>query len=47
MNDWWKEAVIYQIYPRSFHDATGNGVGDIKGIISKISYLKSLGVDAV
>jgi|TARA_B100000035_G_scaffold298931_1_gene293125 alpha-glucosidase len=47
MNDWWKEAVIYQIYPRSFQDTTGNGVGDIKGIISKVSYLKSLGVDAV
>ena len=46
MNDWWKEAVICKS-PRSFQDTTGNGVGDIKGIISKVSYLKSLGVDAV
>jgi oligo-1,6-glucosidase len=44
---WWKEAVIYQIYPRSFKDSDGDGVGDIKGIISKLDYLKSLGIDAV
>lgn len=44
---WWKEAVIYQIYPRSFKDSNGNGVGDIKGIISKLDYIKSLGIDAV
>ncbi|MBF2708849.1 glycoside hydrolase family 13 protein [Flavobacterium soyangense] len=44
---WWKEAVIYQIYPRSFKDSDGNGVGDLKGIISKLDYIKSLGVDAV
>lgn len=44
---WWKEAVIYQIYPRSFKDSNGDGVGDLRGIISKLDYIKSLGVDAV
>ncbi|MDB5032715.1 MAG: alpha-glucosidase [Mucilaginibacter sp.] len=44
---WWKEAVFYQIYPRSFKDSNGDGVGDIKGIISKLDYIKKLGVDAV
>ncbi len=44
---WWKEAVIYQIYPRSFKDSDGDGVGDLKGIISELDYIKSLGVDAV
>lgn len=44
---WWKEAVIYQIYPRSFKDSNGDGIGDLKGIISKLDYLKSLGINAV
>ncbi len=44
---WWKEAVVYQIYPRSFKDSDGDGVGDLKGIISKLDYIKSLGIDAV
>lgn len=44
---WWKEAVIYQIYPRSFKDSDGDGIGDIKGIISKLDYIQSLGIDAV
>jgi oligo-1,6-glucosidase len=44
---WWKEAVIYQIYPRSFKDSNGDGIGDLQGIISKLDYIKSLGVDAV
>jgi oligo-1,6-glucosidase len=44
---WWKEAVVYQIYPRSFKDSNGDGVGDIKGIISELDYVKSLGIDAV
>lgn len=44
---WWKEAVFYQIYPRSFHDTNGDGIGDIRGIIEKLDYLKELGVDAL
>lgn len=44
---WWKEAVIYQIYPRSFYDSNGDGIGDIPGIISKLDYLKYLGVDVI
>ncbi|MCB0652216.1 MAG: alpha-glucosidase [Saprospiraceae bacterium] len=44
---WWKEAVIYQIYPRSFKDTNGDGVGDLGGIIEKLDYIKSLGVDIV
>lgn len=44
---WWKEAVVYQIYPRSFQDSDGDGVGDIRGIISRLDYIKSLGIDAV
>ena len=44
---WWKKGVIYQIYPRSFNDTSGNGIGDLKGISKKISYLSSLGVDAI
>ena len=45
--DWWKEAVIYQIYPRSFKDSNSDGIGDLQGIISKLDYIKNLGVDAV
>lgn len=44
---WWKEAVVYQIYPRSFKDSNGDGVGDINGIISKLDYLKELGIDVI
>lgn len=44
---WWKESVIYQIYPRSFMDSNGDGIGDIQGIISKLDYLKDLGVDII
>jgi oligo-1,6-glucosidase len=44
---WWKEAVVYQIYPRSFKDTDGDGVGDLKGIISKLDYIKQLGVNVV
>src|SRR5664279_1465413 len=44
---WWKEAVVYQIYPRSFKDSDGDGIGDLKGIISKLDYIKSLGINAV
>lgn len=46
-NKWYKEAVFYQIYPRSFKDGNGDGIGDIGGIISKIDYLASLGIDAI
>jgi len=44
---WWKEAVVYQIYPRSFKDSNGDGIGDLQGIISKLDYIKSLGVDVL
>ncbi|MFK8005550.1 MAG: alpha-glucosidase [Saprospiraceae bacterium] len=44
---WWKEEVIYQIYPRSFNDSNGDGIGDIPGIIEKLDYLKNLGVDII
>lgn len=44
---WWKEAVVYQIYPRSFYDSNGDGIGDLRGIISKLDYLKDLGVNVV
>ncbi|MFZ0476415.1 MAG: alpha,alpha-phosphotrehalase, partial [Halobacillus sp.] len=44
---WWKKAVVYQIYPKSFNDTTGNGVGDIQGIIEKLDYLNELGVDVL
>ncbi len=44
---WWKEAVVYQIYPRSFKDSNGDGIGDLKGIISKLDYVKSLGVNVI
>jgi len=45
--DWWRQAVVYQIYPRSFADSDGDGVGDINGITSRVPYLASLGIDAV
>ena len=45
--DWWRQAVVYQIYPRSFADSDGNGLGDLRGIISRIPYLAALGIDAV
>ncbi|MFS1515281.1 alpha,alpha-phosphotrehalase [Bacillus sp. SCS-151] len=44
---WWKRSVVYQIYPKSFKDTTGNGVGDLQGIISKLDYLTELGVDII
>lgn len=44
---WWKEAIVYQLYPRSFRDSDGDGVGDLKGIISRLDYLKSLGVSVI
>ena len=44
---WWKEAIVYQIYPRSFQDTDGDGVGDLQGIINRLDYVKNLGVTAV
>lgn len=46
-NKWWKKAVIYQIYPKSFQDTNGDGIGDIPGIISRLDYLEDLGIDAI
>ncbi len=44
---WWKEAIVYQIYPRSFKDSNADGIGDLQGIISKLDYLKDLGIDVI
>ena len=44
---WWKEGVVYQIYPRSFNDSDGDGIGDLRGIIEKLDYIKSLGVNVI
>ena len=44
---WWKEAVVYQIYPRSFMDSNGDGIGDLRGVISRLDYLKDLGIDVI
>jgi alpha-glucosidase len=46
-NEWWRSAVIYQIYPRSFSDSNGDGIGDLPGILQKLDYIASLGVDAI
>src|SRR5690349_3158673 len=45
--DWWRSAVIYQIYPRSFADGNGDGTGDLAGVRSRLGYLRDLGVDAI
>lgn len=47
MNEWWKKAVVYQIYPRSFKDSNADGIGDLCGIISKLDYLQDLGIDVI
>ena len=44
---WWQSAVIYQVYPRSFQDSNGDGIGDIPGLIDRLDYLKELGIDAI
>ncbi|WP_066365267.1 glycoside hydrolase family 13 protein [Neobacillus fumarioli] len=44
---WWKESVVYQVYPRSFMDSNGDGIGDLKGVTSKLDYLKDLGIDVI
>lgn len=46
-NDWWKDAVVYQIYPRSFQDTNGDGIGDLRGIIARLDYIKELGADVI
>src|ERR1700712_631862 len=46
-NIWWKHAVIYEIYPRSFQDTNGDGVGDLNGITQRLDYLQHLGIDAI
>ena len=46
-NEWWRDAVIYQVYPRSFSDSNADGIGDIPGILSRVDYLANLGVDAI
>ena len=47
MKAWWKESVVYQVYPRSFYDSNGDGIGDLKGVIQKLDYLKDLGIDVI
>ena len=47
MKDWWKNSVVYQIYPRSFKDSNGDGFGDLRGIIEKLPYLQKLGIDVL
>ena len=44
---WWKEGIVYQVYPRSYQDSSGNGVGDLRGIINRLDYIKSLGIDII
>jgi len=45
--NWWRDGIFYQIYPRSFQDTDGDGVGDLAGILQRLAYVKSLGVDAI
>ena len=45
--DWWRGAVIYQVYPRSFYDSNGDGIGDLPGVTAKLDYIASLNVDAI
>ena len=47
MTPWWKKAVVYQVYPKSFQDSNGDGIGDLQGIISRLGYLEKLGIDAI
>lgn len=47
MKKWWENAVIYQVYPRSFQDSDGDGIGDLKGVIKRLPYIQKLGVDVI
>ena len=47
MKNWWKEAVAYQVYPRSFNDSNNDGIGDLQGLIAKLDYLQNLGIDVI
>ena len=47
MKDWQKKCVVYQVYPRSFKDSNGDGIGDLRGIMEKLSYIKDLGADMI
>ena len=47
MSEWWRGGVIYQIYPRSFQDSNGDGIGDLRGILDRLEHVASLGVDAI
>ncbi|MCS5601238.1 MAG: alpha-amylase family glycosyl hydrolase, partial [Paracoccus sp.] len=47
MKEWWRDAVIYQIYPRSFQDDDGDGIGDLKGIARRLGHVADLGADAI
>lgn len=46
-SDWWKDAVVYQIYPRSFQDSNGDGIGDLRGIINRLDYIRDLGANVI
>ena len=46
-HQWWQKSVVYQIYPKSFQDSNGDGIGDIQGIINRLDYLKLLGIDVI
>ena len=45
--DWWKSAVFYQVYPKSFQDTNGDGIGDLQGVIARLDYLAKLGIDGI
>lgn len=46
-SDWWKKSVVYQVYPRSYQDSNGDGIGDLPGLTSRLSYIKDLGADVI
>jgi Glycosidases len=46
-SDWWKKTVVYQVYPRSFQDSNNDGIGDLPGITSRLSYIQKLGADVI